>query len=336
MGKAGGGRNAVDPRFISMFSVFNLIFPVDDTLRHIYLSILQGHTEEFDEEIQKSLPSVIEMTLNLYKIISTQLPPTPSKFHYIFNLRDLSRITGGLCLSTPAFFPSVKQFVRLWRNEFTRVICDRLINEQDQNLMNTHIKNQLLDHFDEDREYILRNPLLFGDYRNATNDDPRNYEDLLDYDAILFLFKEILGEYNEVRGKMDLVLFEDALEHLTRIHRVLRMYRGHMMIVGVGGSGKQSLTRLASYPAECEIFEISLSRGYNETSFRDDLKVLYQNLGVKDQKTVFLFSDAKVAEEGFLEIINNMLTVGQVPALFDDKDKESIVGDCRNKSQEAG
>lgn len=95
----------------------------------------------------------------------------------------------------------------------------------------------------------MRDPLLFGDYRNATSDDPRFYEDLLDYDAILFLFKEIMDEYNDRRTRMDLVLFEDALEHLTRIHRVLRQYKGHMLIVGVGGSGKQSLTRLASYPA---------------------------------------------------------------------------------------
>lgn len=99
-------------------------------------------------------------------------------------------------------------------------------------------------------EYIMRDPLIFGDYRNACNEEePRYYEDMLDYDAIYFLFQEIMEEYNERRGKLSLVLFEDALEHLTRIHRTLRMDRGNVMIVGVGGSGKQSLARLASYAA---------------------------------------------------------------------------------------
>ena len=97
---------------------------------------------------------------------------------------------------------------------------------------------------------------------------------------------------------MNLVLFDDALDHLTRVHRVLRMDGGHALLVGVGGSGKQSLCHLASFTAGCEVFEIKLSRGYNENSFRDDLKTLYNKLGLENKKMVFLFTDQHVAEEG--------------------------------------
>lgn len=62
-----------------------------------------------------------------------------------------------------------------------------------------------------------------------------------------------------------------------------------------------------------QVFEITLSRGYNESNFRDDLKTLYLKLGIENKKTVFLFTDAHVAEEGFLELINNMLTSGLLP-----------------------
>lgn len=45
MGKAGGGRNEVDPRFVSLFSVFNIPFPAEEALHVIYSSILKGHTK---------------------------------------------------------------------------------------------------------------------------------------------------------------------------------------------------------------------------------------------------------------------------------------------------
>lgn len=56
------------------------------------------------------------------------------------------------------------------------------------------------------------------------------------------------------------------------------------MLVGVGGSGKQSLSKLAAFTAGCDVFEITLSRGYDEMSFRDDLKRLYNILGTENKK----------------------------------------------------
>jgi hypothetical protein len=55
--------------------------------------------------------------------------------------------------------------------------------------------------------------------------------------------------------------------------------QGNCLLVGVGGSGKQSLSRLAAYTAGCEVFEITLTRGYDEASFREDLKKLYGRWG---------------------------------------------------------
>uniref|UniRef100_A0A8C4TE89 Dynein axonemal heavy chain 10 n=1 Tax=Erpetoichthys calabaricus TaxID=27687 RepID=A0A8C4TE89_ERPCA len=337
MGKAGGGRNEVDPRFISLFTVFNVPFPAEESLHLIYSSILKGHTRPFEEDIQGICDKITFSTLELYKNIIRDLPPTPSKFHYIFNLRDLSRVYNGLILTTPERFLTVAQFVRVWRNECLRVFHDRLINETDKTLVQTHIKNLIEEHFKSELESAIRDPILFGDYRTALNDaEPRVYEDIQDYDASKALFQEILEEYNETKSRMNLVLFDDALEHLTRVHRIIRMNRGHALLIGVGGSGKQSLTKLAAFAAGCEVFEITLSRGYGESNFREDLKTLYLKLGIENKKVVFMFTDAHVSEEGFLELINNMLTSGMVPALFPDDEKESILGQIRDEAAKLG
>lgn len=77
----------------------------------------------------------------------------------------------------------------------TRVICDRLINDEDQALIYRHLESQIKSTWENDPqvfEYSMRDPLLFGDFRNACNEDePRYYEDLLDYEAIYSLFMEV-------------------------------------------------------------------------------------------------------------------------------------------------
>lgn len=45
---------------------------------------------------------------------------------------------------------------------------------------------------------------------------------------------------------------------------------------------------------------------------------------------------SQIAEEGFLEFINNILTIGMVPAMFTDDEKDTIIGNCRNAAKEAG
>ncbi|NWI34931.1 DYH10 protein, partial [Sula dactylatra] len=292
----------------------------------------------FNESISTISDKITACTLELYKMIICDLPPTPSKFHYIFNLRDLSRVVyNGLILTTPERFQTVTQMVRVWRNECLRVFHDRLINEADKALVQGHIKKLIEENFRDDLEQAMRDPILFGDFRMALSGGERRiYEDIQDYDAAKALFQETLEEYNEVNIKMNLVLFEDALEHLIHVHRIIRMDRGHALLIGVGGSGKQSLMRLAAYTAGCEVFEIILSRGYGENSFREDLKNLYQKLGIENKSTVFLFTDAHVAEESFLELVNNMLTSGMVPALFLDDEKDTILSQIGDEATKAG
>jgi dynein heavy chain len=83
-------------------------------------------------------------TLSLYYQCCEKLPRTPVKFHYIFNLRDLSRVYEGLLLATKDKIQTKPQLIRLWRNECMRVFGDRLLNEVDKKLVEDTIIGGLI------------------------------------------------------------------------------------------------------------------------------------------------------------------------------------------------
>lgn len=67
-----------------------------------------------------------------------------------------------------------------------------------------------------------------------------------------------LGEYNIIsKSPMNLVMFKFAIEHVSRVSRVLMQPNGNVLLVGIGGSGRHSSAKLAGYMAESGIFEVS-------------------------------------------------------------------------------
>ena len=112
------------------------------------------------------------------------------------------------------------------------------------------------------------------------------------------------------------------------------MKAGHAFLVGVGGSGRQSLTRLATRMGDFEIFQIEIKKVYTKVEFREDLKVLFKNAGGKGEATTFIFTDNSIKEEGFLEDVNNILNTGEVPNIFPADEKADIQDSVRNAAKE--
>lgn len=101
------------------------------------------------------------------------------------------------------------------------------------------------------------------------------------------------------------------------------------MLVGVGGSGKQSLARLAAYIANQYTFQITITKTYNDNALFDDLRGLYISAGQKNQSTTFILTDLEIKTEGFLEYINSLLSTGEVAGLFAKDERDSKSGKKR-------
>lgn len=167
------------------------------------------------------------------------------------------------------------------------------------------------------------NPLIFSHFADGIGD--QKYMPVHSWTALRKLLNDAVDSYNELVGGMNLVLFEDAMAHVCRINRILELPRGNALLVGVGGSGKQSLAWLAAFISSLEPFQIQLRSTYGVADLRADLAALYTKAGLKNVGVMFLLTDCQVADERFLVLINDMLASGQIPDLFADDEIDSII-----------
>jgi len=136
---------------------------------------------------------------------------------------------------------------RLWVHECMRIFDDRLIFEEDRDLFLTFLKNGMKEFSDFKEEVLLENPLIYTSFVSAAEGHEKSYISIKDLVQLKAVLEQKLAEYNENVSSMNLVLFDQAMEHICRIARIIDLPVGNALLVGVGGSGKQSLAKLSSY-----------------------------------------------------------------------------------------
>ncbi|XP_058438166.1 dynein axonemal heavy chain 12 isoform X3 [Marmota monax] len=351
MGPPGGGRNPVTPRFLRHFNICSINSFSDETMVRIFSTIVAFYlrTREFPTEYFITGNQIVSGTMEIYKRSMENLLPTPAKSHYTFNLRDFSRVIRGCLLIQRDAVESKHTMIRLFVHEVLRVFYDRLINDDDRNWLFKLIKIVIKDNFKESFDGVflhlrkenapvteedLRN-LMFGDYMNPDLEgDDRVYIEIPNIRHFSDIVDQCLDEYNQThKTRMNLVVFRYVLEHLSRICRNLKQSGGNALLVGLGGSGRQSLTRLATSMAKMQIFQPEISKSYSMNEWRDDLKGLLKNVGMRGQKTVFLITDTQIKEEAFLEDIDSMLNTGEIPNIFAADEKQEVMEGVRPVAQ---
>ncbi|XP_028312358.1 dynein heavy chain 12, axonemal [Gouania willdenowi] len=350
MGPPGGGRNAVTSRFLRHFNMFSINAFSDDTMVRIFSTIVLFYlrNNEFPPETFTLGNQIVSATMEVYKKAMVHLLPTPAKSHYTFNLRDFSRVIQGCLLLKKESKKNQHTMIRLFVHEVFRVFYDRLVDKDDQSWLYKQMNRILKDHFKESFEQVFDDlkqgsklveddmkQLMFGDYMNPNLEgDERLYAEVTSIETFAQVVETCLEDYNQMhKTKMNLVIFRYVLQHLSCVSRVLKQSGGHALLVGVGGSGRQSITRLATSMAHMNLFQPEISKTYGVTEWRDDLKMLLKNAGVKGQKTVFLITDAQIKEEAFLEDMDSLLNTGEVPNLFGVDEKQEIIETVRPIAQ---
>ncbi|XP_050309816.1 dynein axonemal heavy chain 7 [Anthonomus grandis grandis] len=336
-----GGGNTITPRFSRHFNHLCIDEFQEGTLINIFSRIMLWHldTRGFSKDFDPCIEEIVLATLDIYKLARANLLPTPAKSHYLFNLRDFSRVIQGVLLSVPEAMEDLLAMKRLWVHEVLRVYYDRLVDDADRTWIIEALREVCKDKLEEDLNSMfsrLATPgsvvigeselrkLIYCDFANPKADQ-RHYIEVQDIEMLKTITEGYLNEFNNMSKKpMNLVLFRFAIEHLSKLCRILKQPRSHGLCVGVGGSGRQSLTRLAAHISEYELFQVEITRLYGVNEWREDVKVILRKASASDQHGVFLFTDTQIKEEAFLEDVSNLMNSGEVPNLFTTEEKMEI------------
>ncbi|XP_062336891.1 dynein axonemal heavy chain 11 [Osmerus eperlanus] len=324
------GSFSVNPRLQRHFSVFAVHFPSAEALATIFSSILSAHFLQggFSYGVSRSVGTLIQAAICLHQKISQNFLPTAIRFHYIFNLRDLSNIFQGILFALPECVRYPIDLVHLWLHESSRVYSDKLMEEKDVELFNKILLDTGKRYFEGiDESIFIHQPLVYCHFAHGVGE--LRYHQASDWEKLNKTLTDALEHYNELHAVMNLVLFEEAMQHVCRISRILEAPLGNALLVGVGGSGKQSLCRLAAFLSLLEVFQITLRKGYGINDLRSDIAALYIKVGMKNIGTVFLHTDSQIPDERFLVLINDMLASGDIPDLFTEEEVDMIVMSIR-------
>lgn len=345
--------------------MLNFTFPADKQVRSIFESILVHKLVDFNEEIKRLASGVVAATVTVYERVVEGFLPTPANCHYLFNMRDIAKVVQGLLMASPRDFDTKESYLRLWCHECMRTISDRFTSSDDLAKFRGILDTVLHKNFEVYYKTIMDGvespeagpvyadfvPSLTGAVRSsaptsaaAGGDDAPPYVEIAQLERLRATVEEEMTDYNSTPGllPMNLVFFRDALRHVARVSRILRTPRGNALLVGVGGSGRQSLSRVAAFLVKDSsgnrmgVFQIEITKQYRLVEFHEDIKRLYARTGIENKPTMFLFTDSQIKEEGFLEDINNILSSGEVPNLYTKDERVGVLDAMRTIAKKSG
>ncbi|XP_047110794.1 dynein heavy chain, cytoplasmic isoform X3 [Schistocerca piceifrons] len=323
------GRKPLSHRFLRHVPVIYVDYPGEMSLKQIYgtfsramlrlVPSLRGYAEPLTN-------AMVEFYLASQERFTQDMQP-----HYVYSPREMTRWVRGICEAIrPLESLPVEGLVRLWAHEALRLFQDRLVDDVERRWTNDNIDVVALKHFPGvEREAALTRPIL---YSNWLSKDyvPVDREELREY------VKARLKVFYEEELDVPLVLFDEVLDHVLRIDRIFRQPQGHLLLIGVSGAGKTTLSRFVAWMNGLSIFQIKVHNKYTGEDFDEDLRAVLRRAGCKDEKIAFILDESNVLDSGFLERMNTLLANGEVPGLFEGDEYSTLMTQCKEGAQREG
>lgn len=338
----GGYRQKLSSRFLRHFCVYSINNFSCDTITKIYFTTLQHCWKKsgFPSDTANMATQLTQSTLYIYRQIQNHFKPNINQCHYVFNLRDFTRVIKScLFLRKDTYDSNKKIYMKIWTHEILRTFGDRMNTQEDHDWLFGNIKHCFQEYFEENINEIFENlleneeitiqnleNLIFGFNGEVDNQGVQRYEEQTNITTLLETVNTSLMEFNKSnRVKLNITVFKDSILRLVKLSRILKSSPGNALLIGISGSGRRNLTKLASYINNIKFMQPNITMNYSGKDWNDQIKSILKESGGFGNQVVFLLREQDILHDQFLENINFLLKGSEIPILYNPDERQEIL-----------
>ncbi|CAF1453141.1 unnamed protein product, partial [Rotaria magnacalcarata] len=323
------GRKPLSHRFLRHCPLIYVDYPGEISLKQIYGTFNRAMLKKFNN--MKPYGDALTNAMVEFFLMTQEQFTVDQQPHYVYSPREMTRWVRGINEAIRHIKDlSPEELVRLWGHEALRLFHDRLIYDYERQWTEKAIDDTAARHFSNvNLNVALKRPILFSDWRAG------HYASIEEDDLRQYIHERLKIYYEEEVG-IQLVLFNQVIDQVLRIDRVFRQPQGHLLLIGLSGTGKATLCRFVAWLNQINFVQLKVHNKYTAADFDDDLRHLLRRSGCKGDKIVFLLDESNVMDSSFLERMNTLLANGEVPGLFEGDEYSALLTLCKEGAQKQG
>ncbi|WFD02078.1 hypothetical protein MOBT1_000756 [Malassezia obtusa] len=323
------GRTPLSPRFLRHAPVLLVDYPSRPSLHQIYHTFVRAalratpHLAGYAEALTRAM-------VDFFAASQQRFTPE-DQAHYVYSPRELTRWVRGLyrvlCHTELA---TLAELVRVWAYEGLRLFQDRLVDADERAWTDAALDDAARAAFPAlDVDQALARPILYSDWLSK---EVRSVER-----APLRQYAEArLRGYSEEELDTHLVLHDAVLDLALGCDRVLQQPGGHLLLIGVSGSGRTTVAQFCAWLRGLTLYSVPTARAYRDEDFDDDLRRLLRRVGVRGERVCWTMDEAQVAHPARLEKLNTLLANADVPGLFEGEEHTALLSALRDAAHREG
>lgn len=337
------GRHPLSTRFTAIVKVAYMDYPTTEELQVVYSTFLEA---VFDPQSSPKIPAqwrdaatrdrLARSIVEIYDATRTKFNVDEQR-HYLFTPRDLTKWVFSLV----RYDLETEDVLDIVATEARRLFRDRLVDADSVSrfdaILNSVLKQQWK-HAAKLQDVYFSS--LHCRKAGASSSDDSGVVTAsplvrIPSDEFSTVVAQAIVLYEREEKDLHMLLFDEILDHLAIVERILSEPGGSMLLVGSSGVGRRSATTLIAYMLGYTLFSPSVTRTYDAASFRADLKSILVKAGVEGQHYVLYLEDHHFTQDAILEITNSLLSSGEVPGLYTHEEIEPLISPLKEKMLES-